>query len=196
MFVQILHAKCTDPDALDRQMDKWRSELMPNASGFLGSTSGITDDGELVVAARFSSEEEARANSDSAAQTEWWEETSRYLENVEFHDSTEVFEWGGGGSDDAGFVQVMEGKASQEARDRMQASMDDDQNDDMRPDVIGGYSAAYGDGEFTTVVYFTSEEEARKGEQDAQFQERQAEEMQGIEMHRFWDLRNPVFVTK
>lgn len=196
MFVQVIHAKCTDPDGLRQQLDKWKAELLPNAQGFLGSTGGLTDDGEWVLAARFTSEEEARSNSDSEAQSAWWEETSRFLENVEFHDSTEVMEWGAGGSDDAGFVQIMEGKASQEARDRMQASMDDDRNNDMRPDVIGGYSAAYGDGEFTTVVYFTSEEEARKGESNPEFQQSQQEEMQGIEMHRFWDLRDPVLISK
>src|SRR5688500_6131898 len=84
MFVQIMQAKCTDPDALKVQMDKWSSEIMPNASGFIGSTSGMTEDGQLVVAARFSSEDEARSNSDSEAQSRWWEETSKHLENVEF----------------------------------------------------------------------------------------------------------------
>lgn len=194
MFVQIMHAKCTDPDALKAQMDKWRSEIMPNASGFIGSTSGVTEDGQLVVAARFSSEEEARSNSDSDAQSRWWEETSRFLENVEFHDCTEVMEWGAGGSDDAGFVQVMEGTATQEARDRMASMQDSDQPG--RPDVIGGYSAGHGDGGFTTVVYFTSEEEARKGEQDPEFQQAQQQDMEGFEITTFWDLKDPVLLTK
>ena len=196
MFVQVIHGKCTDPDGLRAQMEKWRTELMPNANGFIGSTSGVTDEGEWVLAARFSSEKEARSNSDSEAQSAWWEETSRYIENAEFHDSTEVMEWGGGGSDDAGFVQVMQGTATKEARDRMEAQMNDDSDRDIRPDVIDGYSAAYGDGEFTTVVYFTSEEEARKGEQSPEFQERQQDDMQGFEMNRFWDLRDPILITK
>jgi hypothetical protein len=195
MFVQVMHAKCTDPDALKGQMDKWQSEIMPNATGFLGSTSGMTEDGQLVVAARFTSEDEARSNSDSEAQSKWWEETSKYLENVEFHDCTEVMEWGAGGSDDAGFVQVMEGTATQEARDRMTAMMEDS-DQPQRPDVIGGYSAGHGDGGFTTVVYFTSEEEARKGEQDPEFQQSQQQDMEGFEITTFWDLKDPVLLTK
>jgi hypothetical protein len=34
----------------------------------------------------------------------------------------------------------------------------------MRPDVIGGIVARYGDGEFTQAVYFTSEAAARENE--------------------------------
>jgi len=196
MFVQVLHAKCTDPGALKSQMDKWQSELMPNAGGFIGSTGGVTDDGELVLVARFSSEEEARSNSDSDAQSKWWEETSRYLENVEFHDCTEIMEWGGGGSDEAGFVQVIEGKAGPDAQ--MPTEEDDARNREVRPDVLGGYTAIHGegDGSFTTVAYFTSEEEARKGEQNPEFQKQQQEEMKGVEFSRFWDLREPMLITR
>ena len=68
-----------------------------------------------------------------------------------------------GGSDDAGFVQVMQGRVDDAAgfRSFMQAPMEDLRA--MRPEIIGGTVAVADDGQFTQTIYFTSQAAAREG---------------------------------
>jgi len=61
MFAQVITARVLDRAVLSRQMDLWESDLLAGAEGFVGATSGVTDDGRLVVIARFESEEEGRS---------------------------------------------------------------------------------------------------------------------------------------
>ena len=70
----------------------------------------------------------------------------------------------GGGSDEAGFVQIMEGR-SPDVR-RMHEIMDQagDQIQRMRPEIIGAVIADTTDGRYVDAVYFTSEAEARQHE--------------------------------
>ena len=65
MFAQIIRVKVTDPSAVRPVVDRWMKELGPTAKGWLGSTSGITDDNELFVLVRFESEEAARRTATS-----------------------------------------------------------------------------------------------------------------------------------
>ncbi len=44
MFVQIITARIVDADGLWRQVERWESEIRPGAEGFLGSTSGATEE--------------------------------------------------------------------------------------------------------------------------------------------------------
>jgi hypothetical protein len=167
VFVQVIQGRATDPAGLKKQWDRWDQELKPSAQGYLGGTAGITPDGEFIALARFESEEAARANSDSAEQTAWWEETSQYLADTMFHDCTLVDLVSGGGSDDAGFVQVIQGKVTDVEKARaMDAAMEERMNE-LRPDVIGGIVAWHPqNGRFTNAVYFTSEAEARAKEKE------------------------------
>ena len=72
-------------------MDKWVAEFGPGAEGWLGSTSGVTDEGTFVSLARFESPEAAKKNSDRPEQGAWWEETAAlFSDRPEFHDSTTV----------------------------------------------------------------------------------------------------------
>ncbi|HEV3472299.1 MAG TPA: hypothetical protein VG408_03720, partial [Actinomycetota bacterium] len=80
MFVQVIQGRAKDAAGLKKQWEKWDQELKPDASGFLGSTAGVTADGEFIALARFDSEEAARSNNGSEQQSAWWEETSQYLE--------------------------------------------------------------------------------------------------------------------
>ena len=75
MFVQVIEGRVADRDALRRQMDRWMSELRPGATGFLGSTAGVTDDGYAIAFARFESAAAAEANSERPEQGRWWAET-------------------------------------------------------------------------------------------------------------------------
>ena len=167
MFVQVIQGQATDPAGLKKQWDRWDQEIKPSVSGYLGSTAGVTSDGEFIAVARFESEEAARANSDSAAQSAWWEETSQYLSDPMFHDCTEVDVMNDGDSDDAGFVQVIQGKVTDIAKSRALDAKMQDQMTGARPDVIGAITAWHPqNGRFTNSIYFTSEAEARAKEKE------------------------------
>jgi hypothetical protein len=167
MFVQVIQGLAKDAAGLKKQWETWDREIKPSVKGYLGSTAGVTPDGEFIAVARFESEEAARANSGSAAQSAWWEETSQYLSDPMFHDCTEVDLMNDGGSDHAGFVQVIQGKVTDIAKSRaLDAKMQEGMTE-ARPDVIGGVTAWHPqNGRFTSTVYFTSEAEARAKEKE------------------------------
>ena len=168
MFVQVIQGKAKDAGGLRKQWERWDQDLKPAAKGFLGSTAGVTADGEFIVLARFESEEAARANSDSAEQSAWWQETSQYLQDPMFHDCTLVDLVDEGGSDDAGFVQVIQGKVTDVEKARELDNATQSQMKEMRPDVIGGIVAWHPqNGRFTNAIYFTSEAEARAKEKES-----------------------------
>lgn len=199
MFVQVIQAKVTDPEAVKAAIDSWSESDREGAIGFLGTTGGISTDGEFFAAARFESEEAARANSDRPEQGEWWARLEKGLTDVMFHDCTEVDEFAGGGSDDAGFVQVIQGKTKHVARTR---ELDDEMSTSMRerrPDIIGGYTAWHPEnGRYTALIYFKSEAAAREGEKnmgadpDAQKAFQEMQELADGEP-KFIDLTDPWF---
>ncbi len=164
MFVQIIEGRVADAEGLRRQSDRWETDLRPGAQGFLGATEGITDDGRAILLARFESAAAARANSDRPEQGAWWAEAEKcYDGDVSFQDSEEVDTWLGGGSNDAGFVQIMKGKAD---RDRLRA-MDQklaEHASGFRPDLLGGIRVWTGPETYVEAAYFTSEAEARANE--------------------------------
>jgi hypothetical protein len=168
MFVQVAQGKAKDAAGLRKQFERWDQEIKPTSQGFLGSTAGVTADGEFIALARFESEKAARANSDSAEQTAWWEETSQFVEDPMFHDCTLVDVMNEGGSDDAGFVQVIQGKTKDVEKARSLETTSQDQMRAMRPDVIGGIVAWHPqNGRYTNAIYFTSEAEARAKERES-----------------------------
>jgi hypothetical protein len=164
MFVQVIRARVEDPEGVEAAFERWRTDLRPGAEGFLGSTRGVTPDGELVALARFEDEVLARRNSERPEQDEWWQELeSNLATSATFQESSDVDLLLDGGSDDAGFVQVIVGRvgdrdAARQAMAELTAPLRRE-----RPDIIGGY-VVWRDGGFTEVVYFTSEEDARRGE--------------------------------
>jgi len=190
MFVQVIEGKVADREVLHRQMDRWQSELRPSAAGFLGSTAGVADDGRAVCFARFESAAAAQANSSRPEQGQWWSETEAAFDgDVTFSDSEDVDEFMGGGSDDAGFVQVMKGHGV--SRDRMRA-MDEhfeQHGTGLRPDLLGGLRVWTGPDRYVEVAYFTSEAEAREGEK------REPPAELADAMHEFEELsRNMEFI--
>ena len=147
MFIQVIQGRCNDADRLRKQLDVWEQDLAPGADGWLGSTGGLTDDGTSVAVVRFESREQADANSSRPEQDAWWQETSTcYDGEVAFRDYDDAFTMLDGGSDDAGFVQVMQGRVDDAAgfRSFMQAPMDGLR--EMRPEIIGGTVAVADDG--------------------------------------------------
>ena len=164
MFVQVIQGRVNDEAGLRKQLDRWVSDLAAGASGWLGATGGVSSDREFVGIVRFESEEAARANGDRPEQGEWWNETAKCFDgDVTFVDCPEVDLFLDGGSDDAGFVQIIQGRADREEL-RSRATELNETLRRLRPDVIGGLVAWHGDGRFTQAVYFISEAEAREGE--------------------------------
>lgn len=166
MFVQVFQGPVSDPVQAKTLLDRWVAELGPTADGWLGSTAGVTDDGTFVALARFESEEAARRNSDRPEQGEWWAQMEGlFTSEPEFHDSTEVDVDDHGDLDSAGFVQVMQGRTSDAARARELMNDDNPEWQTYRPDVLGSLSAIHDGDAWTMAIYFTSEAEARAGEQ-------------------------------
>src|SRR5690606_15520960 len=70
----------------------------------------------------------------------------------------------GGGSDEAGFVQVLQGEVRDVTRAR-ELGRELERLKEFRPELIGVVDAVHPDGHhFTQACYFTSEAEAREGE--------------------------------
>jgi hypothetical protein len=163
MFIQVITGQVEDADALDAAFERWEAEVRPGATGFLGSTSGVTPDGRFVALARFESEEAARANSDRPEQSSWWNEAEKCFSGpVTFHDCTDVDTYRDGGSDQAGFVQVMQGRGDRQRLRELDERFED-RLAELRPDLLGSIRAWHGD-QYTEAAYFTSEAEARAAE--------------------------------
>jgi hypothetical protein len=165
MFVQVIRARVTDPGQVKAALDRWVRDLAPDALGWLGTTAGVTDDGQFVALARFESEDAARRNSKRAEQDQWWSETARTLsDDVSFHDSVRVDADMVGDPNSAGFVQVIQGETRDPDRVRELMYQDPEAWAAFRPDVLGSLSVEHAEGAYTTAIYFTSEAEAREGE--------------------------------
>ena len=165
MFAQTIRGKVSDPDAVRAAVDRWMRDLGPTAKGWFGSTGGVTDDGDLFVLIRFESEGSARFNSARPEQDKWWSEFSKLLEGEPtFKDSNNVLIEPVGDLDSAGFVQVICGQSSDLERSRKLMTDTQPARSAARPEILGSVSVGHEDGKFTSVLYFTSEEEARAGE--------------------------------
>jgi hypothetical protein len=167
MFIQIIQGKSTRRDECREMGERWLRELAPGADGWLGGTYGFTDDDQFLAIVRFESQEAAAANAARPEQGAWWSEMEALFDGpVEFHDCADVTLLMDGGSDDAGFVQVIRGKVDDV--DTLKAMMTDtEQLHEMRPEILGGTLAIEADGSFIETVSFSDEESARRGEQVA-----------------------------
>ena len=165
MFVQVIRGQVTDPEQVHAALDRWSEQLAAGAPGWLGSTAGVTEDGQFVALARFESEEAARRNSDRPEQHQWWVETSKlFAGDVTFSDSSDVDVDVNGNPDEAGFIQVMQGRGSDPERARELMAQNPDDWAAFRPDVIGSVAVGQEGAAYTMALYFTSEEAAREGE--------------------------------
>jgi hypothetical protein len=196
MFVQIIQGRVPDAAQMRAQLDKWVAEVAPGAVGWLGSTSGVTDDGRLIALARFESEAAAQQNSDRPEQTAWWEGTSKlFTDEPTFHNSTSVQVDTPGDPGQAGFVQVMQGRSSDPDRARELMANDPTDWAAFRPDILGTISVGHDGDAWTMAIYFTSEEAAREGERKEPPPELQEmmKEMDALSIGEpvFFDLKDP-----
>jgi quinol monooxygenase YgiN len=197
MFVQVITGKTSDAAGARAAADQWMRDLAAGADGWLGSTGGVTDDGRLVMIARFESAEAAQRNSDRPEQGAWWAETAKLLEGeATFRNSVDVTTDVRGDPDQAGFVQVMQGEQGPDP-DRVRALMDENSDEwaAFRPEIIGSVGSAHSDGTWTMAMYFTSEADAREGEQKEppEALKAQMDEMNQLSVGEpeFFDLRDP-----
>jgi len=196
MFIQIVQAETSDAEELKAAFDHWLEHLAPDSIGWLGTTAGVTADNKFIALVRFNSIEDARANSNRPEQHNWWMETSKLFSgDIIFHDCTKTLKFLDGGSDDAGFVQVMQGPVAdvaklEESQDRAAEPMRK-----FRPEIIGSNIAIHPDGDhYTEAVYFTSEAAAREGEKAEPPEELKKlfdEEDMAVESMTFFDLTDP-----
>ena len=196
MFVQVIQGQVSDAEQARAALDRWAQELAPTASGWLGSTAGVTEDGRFIALARFESEEAARRNSDRPEQDRWWAETARLFGGeASFKDSSDVIVDMIGEPDQAGFVQVIQGRGTDPERARELMSQDSSAWAEFRPDIIGSIAVGHEGGGYTMALYFTSEAEAREGERKEPPPELKAqmEEMDALSVGvpEFFDLKQP-----
>jgi hypothetical protein len=194
MFIQVIEARARDPRGLREELDRWHTELARGADGWLGTTAGLANNGTLIAVVRFESADAARRNSGRPEQGRWWTEFARHLQGeARFDDYADTELIGGGGSDTAGFVQVIRGRARDVAGLRSFGTEAESVLRRHRPDVLGGTIGWKSDGDFTQTVYFTSEAAAREGEaKQTQELQRFMERWQTmVEDVRFLDLREP-----
>lgn len=196
MFVQVIQGHVPDASRVRAQLDKWVAEVAPGAVGWLGSTSGVTDDGRVIALARFESELAAQQNSDRPEQSAWWQGmAAQFDDEPVFHNSTSVEIATPGDPSQAGFVQIMQGRSS--APDRSRELMANDPTDwaGLRPDILGTLSVGHDGDAWTMAIYFTSEAAAREGERKDPPPEMQEmmKEMDALSVGEptFLDLKDP-----
>jgi hypothetical protein len=200
MFIQIIQGRATNPPGIRRDLGRWQRQLAADADGWLGTTTGITEDGWSITAVRFASEAQARHNRDRPEQREWWRDASQRLARIAVHDAPKVHTYRDGGSDQAGFVQVVQGHSDDLER---MASLGRDQDDSQARDapyVLGMTVAEHADrpGDFTQILYFTSEQDARRLEQkrSAEDDEPALKELRNLMTDsRSFDLRDPQLLS-
>jgi hypothetical protein len=163
MFVQFITATITDVDGLRAHLKRGGAELTPGVVGFLGSTAGISTKGDFVVLARYDSAAAAAASRSRPESEAWWRDLQEFIEGAPVVKESERVSVLISGSDDASFVQIMEGTGDPAAL----ASLDErflELAPTYRPDIMGGYRAYFDNGTWADITYFTSEAEARAGE--------------------------------
>jgi hypothetical protein len=196
MFVQVIQGRVSDPAALRAAVDRWNAEVAPGASGFLGSTGGVTDDGRFIALVRFQDAAAAARNSSRPEQDQWWKETSQlFTGEATFKDSEDVTVDTPGDPAKATFVQVMQGRGSDPDRARELMDQDSDKWAAFRPEILGSLGVGHEGGAYTMAMYFTNEADAREGEKKELPPELQAqmEEMGKLSIGEpeFFDIRDP-----
>ncbi|HKC29462.1 MAG TPA: hypothetical protein VKB75_15715 [Jatrophihabitans sp.] len=199
MFIQVIQGKVGDESALRDAMDRWEAELMPGARGYLGTTAGMTEDGRFIALARFESADEARANSDRPEQGAWWAEMEKGFDGQPtFMDTENVESMLDGGSDDAGFVQIMTGRSDDPTRMHQLLTSHSDDLRQGRPEIIGGLMLEFPDGRYVDAIYFASEQEARQGEAMEPPESVRADLDEAMRLMgdvTYYDLKDPQLVT-
>jgi len=195
VFIQVIQGKTSQRDQLRTLAEAWRDEGGVGAVGYLGGTYGVTDNGDFIGVVRFTSREDAMANSARPETGAFAERMGALMDGaVQFHDCGDVTTFLDGGSDEAGFVQVISGHLDDPTRAKEMLADTGDLRE-MRPEIIGGTFAISDDGNYFQTVYFTDEASARKGEQTEPPEEVRSELESMMAGATFYDLTAPWFTS-
>ncbi|HWB72531.1 MAG TPA: hypothetical protein VG452_09950 [Egibacteraceae bacterium] len=198
IFVQIFQGPVMDNARARELYDQWAGTIAPGADGWLGSTAGVTDEGEFIAVVRFASGESARRSNERAEQAEWWQSMKeQFVGDVTFHDCTSIAEFGGGAWAHAGFVQIVQGWAT-DLRDVMElrfVDIEDHYTRSRHLQMAAGLVCDHADGGgFSEVIYFPSEKEARDPDSQELYREGVAS-LETLAQHvtnlRYLTLRDP-----
>ena len=197
MFVQVIEGRTTDEAALRRLVERWDSDVKPGATGFLGTTAGVSADGTAIAFVRFVDEAAAGWNQRRPEHAAWWQELTEVLDEPPIvAESADVAVLLAGGSDDAGFVQII--RAPSPDRTQIDALMTAERIAAMqrsRPDLIGSIRVWLEDGSFIEAAYFTSESAARDAEQSDDYEDAEALFAAAYGPMTFVDLPAPMFLS-
>jgi hypothetical protein len=200
MFVQIIQGRVSDQAAARATMDRWLRDLEPGAEGWLGGTYGFTDDGRLIAVVRFDSPESAERNRSRPEQHAWWQEMEHHFTGeITFHDCRDTMLLLGGGSGEARFVQIIQGRVRDRDRVHTLAEQSTAMISQHRPDILGASIAIDDEGFFTETVAFTSEAAAREAEKapmPPEVSRLVEEEMSLLDGVRYLDLHQPWFASQ
>lgn len=148
MFAHVLRTKVASREEGARQFERWKAQ-----PGWQDLTGGVTPGGDLIAVARFASPTDVRSG---------WGGLPGEGSIFGTHDIVQI---GDGVAPASRFVQMMLAKvADRPTLERVEAELEDGFRR-WRPDFLAGYRAWLPDGRILAVDYFSSEEEARAGEQ-------------------------------
>lgn len=197
MFIQMVSGSCTKQDDMRMLVDDWCA-YMSHQPGWLGGTYGFTDDGHFMGVCRYESEAMCRELCAAEGAGLWWAAALQLFKDTpEIHQSEDVSVMLAGGSDDAGFVQIMRGKVANAdmlrkmTTDREMTSM----LHEARPDIIGSTLIIEDDGTFTETIAFTDEASARVGEKKEMPATVAADFAGAMTDVQYYDLHRPWFGT-
>lgn len=198
MFIQMVQGSCERQDDMRGIVDDWCTH-MSGQPGWLGGTYGFTDGGDFVGVVRYESQSAAQQACASDEAAMWWAAAEQcFSRQPELHQATDVNMMLDGGSDDAGFVQIMRGRVGN--ADKLRRMTTDTEMTTMlhqaRPDIIGGTLAIEDDGHFIETIAFTSEDEARMGEQKEMPAEVGADMAEAMADVEYVDLHQPWFRSR
>lgn len=155
MFVEVTFGRTVDPNAV-RQAWEEHIEALRDSGGWLGGVAGVTDDARVVAVARSNWALPTPVVASLAPHLRGPPEVMRADGLVVIHEDRP---W------DAGFVQVMRARVASRARlEEVEAGIGQAFLD-HRPDVLATYRTWPRHDLVIAVDHFTSEEEARAGEQ-------------------------------
>jgi hypothetical protein len=195
VYIQMVHCACTQQDDMRMLVDDWCGR-MADRPGWLGGTYGFTDDDHFVGVVRFETATDAREWSRESDAGLWWACAESLMAGApEIHQSEDVMTMLEGGSDDAGFVQVMRGRVGN--ADALRRIVSDHDVTSMlheaRPEIIGATLLIEDDGTFTETVSFTDEEAARAGERKEMPAEMASQMQEAMADVEYLDLHKPWF---
>lgn len=195
MFIQLAQGECTREDDMRALVDDWCAR-MAHQPGWLGGTYGFTDDHCFIGVVRYADREAwDRWCKDPDAASYWAAAEALFDEDCTVHESDDVLMLLDGGSDDAGFVQVLHGRIGDDAK--LHQMFTDTEMTTMlheaRPEIIGATMAFHPDGTFTETVAFTDEAAARRGESQEMPQAATERFTAAIGAVEYSDLHRPWF---